>query len=375
MSRQTESHLFISSPLAKYAGLYQELLSGIGSFQHLGNRLVTLGKTAHAFRRFNAVREVGQTLSHFPIRDFQTIGHYFLGVAANSNGEGNQQEARRIFEFVADTAPSTYKAKAILSLAGVSGNTGNYDAELYYFTEALKASQDIATTLISYRSIAVHRAREGYHRHALRDLENLASLVKHAPASVYFDYLNSYAVELGTVGRLTEACDVIKVVLASPFSPFYPEWQETLLDLRSKHKPRSRIALSQTEQRYEPQLEVSENALDKARVSAVIDFMKANLHRSIARAVLAAVVNLSPSYVSSLFKSEVGVSPGEYLIRLKMEKASRLLETTFLSVKQVMAEVGYNNKSNFGRSFKLRFHVSPTEYRQHALAGKPTKDE
>ena len=110
-------------------------------------------------------------------------------------------------------------------------------------------------------------------------------------------------------------------------------------------------------------------------MSAVIDFMKANLHRSVTRAELAAVVNLSPSYVSYLFKAEVGVSPGEYLIRLKMEKAGELLRTTFLSIKQVMAEVGYNNKSNFGRSFKLRFHVSPSEYRQHALTAEPPKDE
>ena len=58
--------------------------------------------------------------------------------------------------------------------------------------------------------------------------------MKYVAPSAYFDYLNSYAVELGTAGRLTEACNVIKVVVASPFSPFYPEWQETLLDLRQK---------------------------------------------------------------------------------------------------------------------------------------------
>jgi transcriptional regulator GlxA family with amidase domain len=58
-----------------------------------------------------------------------------------------------------------------------------------------------------------------------------------------------------------------------------------------------------------------------------------------------------------------------------MEEAGRLLRTTFLSVKEVMAEVGYNNKANFGRSFKLRFQVSPSQYRQQALADQPVKPE
>jgi len=367
MSKQTESTFFILSPLAKYAGLYQGL--GIGSFQQLGNRLIIVGERAYAFRQFHLVREVGEGLSRLPFRDFQAVGHYFLAVASNSCGQGDQQEARKLFELVADTASSKYKAKAILSLAGVSANTGNYDAELYYFSESLKASQDIATTLVSHRGIAVYKAREGNHRHAIRDLENLASLIKHAPASAYFDYLNSYAVELGTAGRLTEACDVIKVVMASPFSPFYPEWQETLLDLRSKHKPRSRIAFSprQIEREHEAELEIPENVIDKARVRAAIDFMKANLHRKISRADIASAVRLSTPYFSDIFKLETGVTLGAYLIRLRMQKASELLVTTLLSIKEIMAEAGFHNKSNFTRSFRKHFHVTPSEYRRRSL--------
>lgn len=144
----------------------------------------------------------------------------------------------------------------------------------------------------------------------------------------------------------------------------------------SKHNPRSSVGVSRlSEQKHQCQLETPENALDRARVNAVIGFMKRNLHRSIERAEFAAVVNLSSSYVSHLFKVEVGVSPGKYVMRLRMEEACRLLSTTFLSVKQVMADVGYNNKSNFGRSFKLRFHVSPSEYRRQALSDQPPKDE
>lgn len=365
VSTKTESNFFklsISSPLAKYAGLYQELLRGVGSFQQLGNRLIRVGERAHAFRQFQLVREVGETLAEFPIRHFQAIGHYFLAVASNGSGKGDQHEARRLFELAA--ASPRYGAKAILSLAAVSANTGDPDAELYYFIESLKASQAVSTTVVAHRGIAVHKAREGYHRYALRDLENITSLVKHASAPAYFDYLNSYAVELGTVGRLTEACGVIKVVLASPLSPFYPEWQETLSDLRLKHKPRSTVAISR--QQIEQKLKVGsqQNELHKARVQTVIHFMTVNLHRKIVLADLASLVHLSSSHFSHLFKMETGLSPGEFLIRLRMEKARELLITRFESIKEVMVMVGYGNKSNFVRHFKRFFGFPPSEYRK-----------
>jgi hypothetical protein len=44
---------------------------------------------------------------------------------------------------------------------------------------------------------------------------------------VYYDYMNSFAVELCEVGRLEEAKNVSLIVLASPFAPAYPEWRET----------------------------------------------------------------------------------------------------------------------------------------------------
>lgn len=82
---------------------------------------------------------------------------------------------------------------------------------------------------------------------------------------------------------------------------------------------------------------------------------------------LAKAVGLSTPYFSQLFKLETGVPLGEYLIRLRMERAGQLLATTFMSIKQIMADVGYYNKANFGRSFKKRFDVTPSEYRRRAL--------
>jgi AraC-like DNA-binding protein len=95
--------------------------------------------------------------------------------------------------------------------------------------------------------------------------------------------------------------------------------------------------------------------------------MTVNLHRKIALAELANLVHLSASHFSRLFKMETGLSPGEFLIRLRMEKAHELLITRFESIKEVMAMVGYGNKSNFVRHFKRFYGFAPSEYRKRHL--------
>ena len=109
---------------------------------------------------------------------------------------------------------------------------------------------------------------------------------------------------------------------------------------------------------------VPESAISDSRAQFVIDFMNANLHRKIALAELAEVANLSPSHFSHLFKTQTGLSPGEYLRRLRMEKARHLLVTSFLRVKEIMGMVGYNSKSHFVRHFRRSFDLAPSEYRR-----------
>jgi transcriptional regulator GlxA family with amidase domain len=112
---------------------------------------------------------------------------------------------------------------------------------------------------------------------------------------------------------------------------------------------------------------VPENAIRNRRVQIVIDFMNANLQRRISLTELADAANLSPTHLSRLFKNQTKLSPGEYLIRLRMKKASHLLATSLLSIKQIMALVGYSDRSNFARHFKRYFDLMPSEYRKHAF--------
>ena len=85
---------------------------------------------------------------------------------------------------------------------------------------------------------------------------------------------------------------------------------------------------------------------------------------------LAAAVNLSTSRFSHLFRAETGSSPTRYMQTLRMTKARALLESTFLTVKEVMVQVGCNDPSHFARDFR-RFHgVPPSQIRAMAEASR-----
>jgi CheY-like chemotaxis protein/AraC-like DNA-binding protein len=78
---------------------------------------------------------------------------------------------------------------------------------------------------------------------------------------------------------------------------------------------------------------------------------------------MAQVVNLSPSRLRYLFKREIGIAPGHYLRAFRLERAKELLETTFLSVKEIISSIGVNDQSHFIREFKKSYGRTPSQYR------------
>ena len=74
-------------------------------------------------------------------------------------------------------------------------------------------------------------------------------------------------------------------------------------------------------------------------------------------------VNLSPNYLSRIFreKSEIGFS--ELLTQIRMKKAAELLCDISYKTYEIAYQVGYDNPKNFSRAFKQFYSVSPKEFR------------
>lgn len=82
---------------------------------------------------------------------------------------------------------------------------------------------------------------------------------------------------------------------------------------------------------------------------------------------LAEIFNFSAYHLSSLFKEYTGISPIDYLIRVRLEYATGLLTSTEASVGEIAASVGYKDVYYFSRIFKKRKGVSPAHFRTREL--------
>jgi AraC-like DNA-binding protein len=102
--------------------------------------------------------------------------------------------------------------------------------------------------------------------------------------------------------------------------------------------------------------------LDK-RVEKIVEMMRADVRGELTLTEFAHSVNLSVWRLSHIFKSDVGMPPIKYLKLLRMERAKGLLESSFLSVKEIAFQVGLNDESHFVRDFKSTYGHSPTTYR------------
>jgi AraC-like DNA-binding protein len=118
--------------------------------------------------------------------------------------------------------------------------------------------------------------------------------------------------------------------------------------------------------------------LDK-RVEKIIQMMRDDVRGELSLSEFAQSVNLSVWRLCHIFKSDVGMPPIRYLRVLRMERAKDLLESSFLSVKEIAFQVGLTDESHFVRDFKSTYGFSPALYRSQFKSngngvGKPTND-
>lgn len=103
------------------------------------------------------------------------------------------------------------------------------------------------------------------------------------------------------------------------------------------------------------------------RITWAVEHLQRHLGEPLRVPELAARVNLSPSRFRDLFSAQTGVGPAQYLQGLRLRRARLLIERTFLTVKEVMALVGYNDPSHFSRDFRRYHGVAPSSLRGRGI--------
>lgn len=99
-------------------------------------------------------------------------------------------------------------------------------------------------------------------------------------------------------------------------------------------------------------------------IREVLNYIDSNYNAHISLEFLAGKASLSLYHFSRKFKKHVGVSYSEYLGNLRIQKAKEYLEDTRMSITEIGSMVGYNDLSNFERSFKKYTGQNPSSFRK-----------
>ncbi|QSQ07895.1 HTH-type transcriptional regulator YesS [Koleobacter methoxysyntrophicus] len=99
-------------------------------------------------------------------------------------------------------------------------------------------------------------------------------------------------------------------------------------------------------------------------VSRAREYIEKNYHRDISLDDVSGYVNISPYYLSHIFKEVTGTSFSTYLIQIRIREAQKLLMTTDMSVSRISYLVGYRDPNYFSRIFKRVVGKSPNRFRE-----------
>jgi AraC family transcriptional regulator len=108
------------------------------------------------------------------------------------------------------------------------------------------------------------------------------------------------------------------------------------------------------------------DGLSPSQFRRALTFMHERISRTVMLSELAREAGLSVAYFSERFKSSTGVSPHQYLLRLRICKAKKLLEKTESPVIDIAAECGFQTQQHFARIFRRLTTRTPTEYRRQS---------
>ena len=95
-------------------------------------------------------------------------------------------------------------------------------------------------------------------------------------------------------------------------------------------------------------------------------YINNNFERDISLGDIARFVFLSPSYFTRAFKDEIGISPINYLLKVRVERAKELLAETDAKISSIALNVGFSNQQRFNEIFKKYTKLTPLQYRKQS---------
>ena len=112
-----------------------------------------------------------------------------------------------------------------------------------------------------------------------------------------------------------------------------------------------------------PQLPVYDGGLSQRQLMQVLDYIDAHLDREIKLADLAQLVDMSHFHFGRLFKRSLGLSPYQYLLQQRVERAKQWLKRTNKPIVEIAFDCGFNSHSHLCKQFRQQTGITPKAYR------------
>lgn len=111
-----------------------------------------------------------------------------------------------------------------------------------------------------------------------------------------------------------------------------------------------------------PTVKLHKGGLSKQQLKQVLDYINEHLQRNLSLAELAMVVRLSSYHFAHLFKQSMGISPHQYHIGCRIERAKELLYKGDTAIKDIAQVVGFSSQGHFTYHFKRLTGITPKKF-------------
>ncbi len=172
-----------------------------------------------------------------------------------------------------------------------------------------------------------------------------------------FSYIQSTS--MGIIRELLRYSELIGVRLEKPYTELF---QQLLLCVTTSELTNTTIEIVTNYLKF---IEDYKNKKKSRTVELAMDYLRGHLEDDTTVRELAEVVHMNPSYLSVLFKKEVGQTISDFVNDLRIEKAKELLLQGD-KICDIAKKVGYRNPSYFASQFKKALGYNPIEYRKNS---------
>ncbi|VEP15680.1 conserved hypothetical protein [Hyella patelloides LEGE 07179] len=104
--------------------------------------------------------------------------------------------------------------------------------------------------------------------------------------------------------------------------------------------------------------------LSPKKLNLILEYIETNLNQKITLSDLATVAGVGKFYFSRLFKSSTNLTPYNYVLQQRVERAKKLLKNSDMPICDIALECGFGNQSHLARHFRNRQKVTPMQYRK-----------